>query len=111
VLPEPRPEYGRRWDALDTTLVVVAVAAIGTGAAGVYHARTLGDDQSGTIQEYDRRLHTANEYQAGGFGIAAAGALAIVGAVWRWRVHFEELPRVGVAVTGAGATVWLGGSL
>ena len=111
VLPEPPPEYGRRWDALDTTLVVVGIAALGTGSAGVYHARTLGDDQTGTLHDYDRRLHTAREYQTAGFGIAAAGVVAIVGAVWRWRVHFEELPRVGVAATGTGATVWLGGSL
>lgn len=110
-VPEPRPEYGRRWDALDTTLVVVGVAAIGTGAAGVYHARTLGDDQSGTVHDYDRRLHTAREYQTGGFAIAAAGAVAIVGAVWRWRVHFEELPSLVISATSTGATVWLGGSL
>jgi tetratricopeptide (TPR) repeat protein len=111
VIPPPPPELERRWDGWDTALVVVGAVAAGAGAGTVYHARTLGDDGSGTFHDYDRRLHTAHEYQVAGFAAVGVGAVAIVGALWRWRVHYEEIPRVGVTVSASGASVFVGGSL
>ncbi|TMQ11172.1 MAG: tetratricopeptide repeat protein [Deltaproteobacteria bacterium] len=65
-------------------------------------------DHSGTLSEYNDRLSQAATTQWAGAGCLAAGALAIGGAVLRWRLHLVDTEIQPVAgPRGAGVT-WIG---
>jgi tetratricopeptide (TPR) repeat protein len=86
--PPPAPQKRRRpprWDANDTRISILGGIAVAAGAGLVYYARRLGDDQSGTLSEYDARLDRARLWQWTGVGVGAAGAIAIGAAIVRWR--------------------------
>ena len=96
IVAPPRPPPHPVWDVEDTGL-----AALG----GAVH--TAGD-HSGTLSEYNDRLSQAATTQWAGAGCLAAGALAIGGAVLRWRLHLVDTEIQPVAgPRGAGVT-WIG---
>jgi tetratricopeptide (TPR) repeat protein len=92
----PRPPH-REWDGFDTGLAITGgVAALSSGA--LFY--------EGNLHSYNTRVSDAYLARSIAIGSAAAGALAIGGALLRWRLHFVETTvsvdagptRVGVLV-------------
>jgi len=103
--PPPPPRFERHWGATNTVLVVLGGAAIVAGGGLLYHAHQLGNDDGGTLAEYDDRLEHAQARRLAGFGIAAAGAIAVGVALVRWRFDRTEV----IASPGpSGVTVSVG---
>jgi len=94
--PPPPPRFERTWGAANTVLVVLGGAAI-LGAGGLlYHAHQLGNDDGGTLAEYDDRLEHAQARRLAGFGIAAAAITPAVGGGGADAVNDDPLdPPVG----------------
>ncbi|HEY1558911.1 MAG TPA: tetratricopeptide repeat protein [Kofleriaceae bacterium] len=104
VVPPPPPHV--EWDGFDTGLTIAGgVAALGGGAM-FYESAHLAGDRSGNLHNYDTRVHDAHLARTFGIASTAAGALAIGGALLRWRLHLVETTvsidagptRVGISV-------------
>jgi tetratricopeptide (TPR) repeat protein len=83
--PEQPPPvtHGKRWTVTHTGFVAFGGAAVLLGAGLLYYSHSMGNDHSGTLSEYDRRLDQARTTKWTGLGIAAAGTL-IVGVTLAW---------------------------
>ena len=105
--PRPsRPPPHRAWDTEDTGLAALGGATLVVGAGlGVYGHRLAGD-RSGRLSEYNDRLSQAQVTQWIGAGCVAAGALAIGGAVLRWRLHLVETELQPIAAPGTVGLAW-----
>lgn len=107
--PPPAPVPGPpRWDLEDTGLAVLGGVALGVGSALVIHGRSISDDTSGTLAEYDARLRDARTEQWTGALTAGVGALAIAGAILHWRLE-REAPIVTATAGGGGASIGVAG--
>jgi tetratricopeptide (TPR) repeat protein len=108
VVAPPRPPPHRVWDVEDTGLAALggATALVGAGLL-IYGVHTAGD-HSGTLSEYNGRLSQAATTQWAGAGCVAAGALAIGGAVLRWRLHLVDGEIQPVATPRAAGVTWIG---
>ncbi|HEY6176504.1 MAG TPA: hypothetical protein VIX73_18740, partial [Kofleriaceae bacterium] len=82
-----------------------AAVAVGTGL--VIYGHHTGTDHSGTLSEYNDRLSQATVTQWAGVGCIAAGALAIGGAVLRWRLHMVETEIQPVATPTSAGVTWV----
>lgn len=111
VMPPPLPSYERRWDVTGTLVVASGIVVAGAGGVALYHAHAQGQDMTGTLDDYDQRNHRARLWQVAGFGAIGLGAAAVVGAIWRWRGHYEEVPHVEVTASGSSVGVAVGGRL
>lgn len=80
--PPPVPP-GKRWTVTRTGFVAFGGAAVLLGAGLLYYSHSMGNDHSGTLSEYDRRLDQARTTKWTALGIAAAGTL-IVGVTVAW---------------------------
>ncbi len=106
-VPSPtRPLAHRAWDLVDTSLVIAGGLLGGGGGALLYDAHQLAADRSGTLHQYDSRVHHARLAQWTAAGCFAAGAAAITAAVLRWRFHLVETT-FEVRPTERGAAVTL----
>jgi tetratricopeptide (TPR) repeat protein len=76
----------RQWDLESTGIAALGGAAIAGGGVLLYYAQHKADDHSGTLSEYDGRLHDARITRLTGAGVATAGVLAIGVALLRWRM-------------------------
>ena len=81
--PPPPPSEGRRWTLTHTGLVAFGGAAVLVGTGLLIYSRSLGNDRSGTLMQYDGRLDQAHTTRWTGLGIAAAGTL-LVGVTLVW---------------------------
>ena len=88
--PPPPPPPHREWDGLDTTLVIGGGVLGAGGAALLYYAHDLSLDHSGTLHQYDSRIHHARLAQWTAVGGFAAGAAVISAALIRWRLHLVD---------------------
>jgi tetratricopeptide (TPR) repeat protein len=98
--PPPPPPPHREWDRLDSVLAISGGVAVLGGGGLIATAMVLGGNHTGTLQAYDQRLEHAHDARLAGIGLASAGALAIAGAVLRWRFDLvvDASPtRVGIA--------------
>ena len=78
----PRPP-ARRWTLTHTGVVALGGAAVLVGGGLLLYSRSLGNDHSGTLSQYDARVEQARTTRWTGLGIAAAGTIAIgVTLVW-----------------------------
>lgn len=88
--PLPPPPRRREWFVSDT----VVVAAGGTFAlAGVVlfsYGRSLGNDQEGSLTDYDKRVDRARTLQWTGTALASAGVLAVGITLVRWRLRPDD---------------------
>lgn len=79
---EPPPEE-KRWTLTHTGLVAFGGAALLVGSGLLLYSRSLGNDRSGTLSQYDERVEQARTTRWTGLGVAAAGTLLIgVTLVW-----------------------------
>jgi tetratricopeptide (TPR) repeat protein len=81
--PPPPPPPGKRWTVTRTGFVAFGGAAVLLGAGLLYYSHSMGNDHSGTLSEYDRRLDQARTTKWTALGIAAAGTL-IIGVTLAW---------------------------
>lgn len=88
--PPPPPPPHREWDGADTALVVGGGVLGAGGAALLYYAHHLSLDHTGTLRQYDSRIHRARIAQWTAIGGFAAGAAVITTAILRWRLHLVE---------------------
>jgi tetratricopeptide (TPR) repeat protein len=102
----PRPPPHRTWDLVDTSIAALGGATLVAGAGLLGYGYRLGDDRSGTLREYDHRLSRATDMQWIGAGCLAAGALAIGGALLRWRWHLVETELQPIAGPGTAGVAW-----
>jgi tetratricopeptide (TPR) repeat protein len=95
----------RHWDLENTGIVALGGLAVLGGAGLIVYAQRQSTDQSGSLSEYDDRLHDARITRWTGIGVASAGALAVGAAIVRWRLSGRA--EVSVALSPAGtASVW-----
>ena len=90
----------RRWHTEDTGLVALGGAAVVVGSGVMFYSGWLGNDQSGSLSDFDDRLELARTTRWTGIGIAVAGAAVIGVTVLRWRLRPDR--EVIVTPTGAG---------
>ena len=102
----PRPPPHRAWDGADTGILALGVIAVGSGAGVFAYGRQLAGDRSGTLSAYNRRLSQAALTQWLGVGGAAAGLLAIAGAIVRWRVHLVDTELQPIAAPHTAGITW-----
>jgi len=107
VVPPPRPPPHRAWDAIDTGIAVLGGAGLIAGSGMVAYSHRLAGDRSGTLSRYDRRLSLATRDQWIGVGCIAAGAIAIGGAVLRWRLHLVESELRPIAAPRTAGVSWV----
>jgi tetratricopeptide (TPR) repeat protein len=107
VAPPPPPRY-RVWDDADTGLAALGGAMMLVGGGLAIYGHHLAGDRSGTLSSYDDRLSRASTMQWVGAGGLVCGALAIGGAVLRWRLHLVEPEIQPVAAPGAAGVTWVG---
>jgi tetratricopeptide (TPR) repeat protein len=80
----------REWDIENTGLVTLGGTALLVGAGLTVYGLRLAGDRSGTLSEYEDRLSHAERTQWIGAGCITVGALAIGGAVLRWRLRLVD---------------------
>jgi tetratricopeptide (TPR) repeat protein len=104
----PRPPPHRAWDGIDTGITVLGATALGVGTGLFIYGRKLAGDRSGTLSAYNHRLSQAAITQWVGVSGAAAGVLAIAGAVLRWRVHLIDGELQPIAAPRTAGFAWVG---
>jgi len=107
VIAPPRPPPHRAWDVEDSGLLALGGTTLLVGAGLLVYGRRLADDRSGTLSAYNDRLSQATVTQWIGVGCVAAGALAVGGAVLRWRLHLVETELQPIAAPGTAGIAWV----
>lgn len=103
--PPPPPKPRRRaWYRTDSLLVIASGGAAVLGIAAFAYGNHIGNDQSGSLADYDRRADRARIFQYTGTGLAAAGLVTAGITVLRWRLRPDD-GEVRVMATGTGAGV------
>lgn len=104
--PEVKHYPPRRWTMQDTGLVVVGGLAMGVGTGLIVYSHQLGTDHTGTLSQFDDRLHQATTMKWTGIGVASAGALVVGVTILRWRLRPDggvmtaQLSPNGITVAG-----------
>ena len=93
--------HHRRWRIEDTGLVTLGGLAIVLGSGLTIYSRSLANDRSGTLADYDGRLDNARTTRWTGTGIVTGGALLIGVSVLRWRLR-PDGPAMTAALTHGG---------
>ncbi len=90
--PAPRAPklYERhRWAPEYTGLLVLGGVALVLGGSLLAHGHGLGDDESGTLTDYEQRQNRSRGEQITGVACAVGGLVSISAAVIAWRVRTE----------------------
>jgi tetratricopeptide (TPR) repeat protein len=106
-LPRARPRPHREWDVADSGIAASGAVTLVTGAALLVYSHELAADRNGTLSAYDHRLAKATQSQWLGAGAAIAGALAIGGAILRWRLHFVDGELQPIAAPHSAGLAWM----
>jgi tetratricopeptide (TPR) repeat protein len=106
VAPPPPPPH-REWDVADSGIAAFGATALLAGAGLFVYSHQLAIDRSGTLSAYNHRLSRAALIQWTGVGCAAAGALAVAGAVLRWRLHLVDTEVQPVVAPRTAGLAWV----
>jgi tetratricopeptide (TPR) repeat protein len=107
VVAPPRPPPHREWDIADSGIAAAGVTTILAGAGMFAYSHQLTGDHSGTLSAYNARLSRATVTEWAGAGCVAAGALAVAGAVLRWRVHLVDSEIQPTAAPRTAGITWV----
>jgi len=91
--PAPAPPAAplhREWDGVDNLLVIGSGVAAITGGGLLYYAHHLAQERTGTLHQYDSRVHHARIAQWSAAGCFTAAAAAAATAVLRYRFHLVD---------------------
>lgn len=111
VVVQPPPIVTRRrWGGINWALTAGGVVGLGAGAGLIWYGHHQSTDRSGSIAEYDDRLHSARRMQWIGLGVSVAGVAALATAFIRYGVHRERV-EIGVGATPDQVGVTVSGSL
>ena len=105
--PPPQPEQRvppRQWYIEDTGFVALGATAIAVGGGLLYYSHRLGEDRSGSLADYDRRVAQSHTTKLTGIGVAAGGALVIGVTLLRWRLR-PDGSDLAASVSPGSATV------
>jgi len=105
--PPPRPPH-RQWDTADSALAAIGGATLVAGAGLTIYGSHLAGDHSGRLSAYNDRVSHATISEWVGASCVAAGALAIGGAVLRWRLHLVDGEIRPIAAPNAAGVTWTG---
>lgn len=113
--PPPPPPVVRThqvhpWSELYTGLVIGGGVALLAGAGLIVHGHRLGDDESGTLTNYERRLERSRTAQSAGLALGIGGVAVIATAFVIWRARSETRVIVTPAVGERAAGLALGGA-
>lgn len=105
------PRYERRWHTSTTVIAAAGGVALLAGGGLLWHAHRLGNDEDGTLAEYDARQDRARAERAGGVIALGVGAITVGVALVRWRLDRTEVGRtvVGVVPAPGGTAVLVSG--
>lgn len=104
--PPPQKTIERhRWIPEYTGLAVLGVVGIGLGTALLVHGHGLGDDEGGSLADYDARIARSRSEQIAGLACTIGGALAIGGALIAWRVRTETVVAPSVTERAVGLAI------
>jgi len=103
--PPPRTIERHRWIPEYTGLAVLGVVAIGLGTTLLVHGHGLGDDESGSLADYDLRIARSRSEQIAGLACTIGGALALGGAFVAWRVRTETVIAPSVSERAVGLAI------
>jgi tetratricopeptide (TPR) repeat protein len=106
----PPPPMRREFDAVASGLTIVGSLSLAASTISFYELATLPNDHAGRWSDYDRRIATAQTARVVGIATGVIGVAAVVGAVWRWRVHRTPV-RIEVQPARNGASIVVGGTL
>lgn len=81
--PVEKPPEEKRWTLTHTGLVAFGGAALLVGGGLLLYSRSLGNDRSGTLSQYDERVDQARSTRWTGIGVVAAGTL-LIGVTLAW---------------------------
>ncbi len=76
-----------RWAPEYSGLLVLGGVALAIGGSLLYHGHGLGDDESGTLREYEERLQRSRGEQITGVACIIGGVVSLGAAVIAWRVR------------------------
>ncbi len=106
-VPAPRTVERHRWQPEYTGLLVLGGVGLALGTALFIDGHGLGNDESGSLADYELRIKRSQSEQLAGLACTIGGALAIGGALVAWRVRSETViapsmseRAVGVAIGG-----------
>jgi tetratricopeptide (TPR) repeat protein len=111
--PPPRPEpppvvrthVVHPWSRLYTGLAIGGSVALVAGGGLIVHGHGLGDDESGTLADYERRLERSRTEQSVGLALGIGGLAVAASAFVLWRVRSETRVIVTPAEQSAGLAV------
>jgi tetratricopeptide (TPR) repeat protein len=106
VAPLPLPRH-REWDIENTGIAALGGTTLLVGAGLLVYGLRLADDRSGRLSEYDDRLSQARLTQWIGASCITAGALAVGGALLRWRLHLVDSEIQPIAAPRAAGVSWV----
>lgn len=104
----PRPPPQRRWDTTDTVIGASGVAGLAAGTGLVIYAVRNADNMRGTLAAYNQRISHVQIAEWVGGSCLAAGALAVGGALLRWRLHLVDVEVQPVVTSSAAGLAWIG---
>jgi tetratricopeptide (TPR) repeat protein len=107
VVAPARPPPHREWDVENTGIAALGGTTLLVGAGLLVYARRLAADRSGTLADYNDRFSQAEVSQWIGAGCIAAGALAVGGALVRWRYHLVDSDLQAVVTPHSAGISWV----
>ena len=104
-VPAPRTVERHRWLPEYTGLVVLGTAGVALGTTLLVDGHGLGDDESGSLADYELRIKRSQNEQIAGLACTVGGALAIGGALVAWRVRTETVVAPSVSERAVGIAI------
>lgn len=106
--PPPKTVERHHWIPEYTGLVALGGVSLALGSTLIVHGHGLGEDDDGSLADYQLRIKRSQSEQIAGLVATIGGTVAIAGALIAWRVRTETTVvtptvserAVGVAIGG-----------
>jgi tetratricopeptide (TPR) repeat protein len=108
--PDVRTHQVHPWSHVYTGLVIGGGLAIVAGGALIVHGHGLGEDESGTLTNYERRLARSRTEQSLGLALGIGGIAVAASAFVIWRARSETRVIVTPAISERAAGLAMAGA-